>query len=63
MRIDFVRISPDAITPIHGSPGADGYDLHSVEEVIVRPNSARLILVSKFHLPILEKFIRGIVSH
>lgn len=43
MRIDFVRISTDAITPTQGSPGADGYDLHSIEEVIVRPNSARLI--------------------
>ena len=43
MRIDFLRFSNYAIYPPKGSPDAAGYDLYSMEWVIVSPSSIRII--------------------
>lgn len=41
--IRFVRIHPDAKLPIKGTPGAAGYDVTSIEEVIIKPGKFQLI--------------------
>ena len=38
-----MRFSNDAICPTKGSPDAAGFDLYSVEEVIVSPSSIRTV--------------------
>ena len=43
MRIDFLKFSHDAICPTKGLPGAAGYDLYSVENVVVPSSSVRPI--------------------
>ena len=43
IRIDFLRFSNYAIYPPKGSPDAAGYDLYSMEWVIVLPSSIRII--------------------
>ena len=43
MKIDFVRFSSAAITPTQGTKDSAGFGLYSVEDVLVSPNSTKLI--------------------
>lgn len=41
--IGFKKDHPDAIIPTKAEPGSTGYDLHSVEDVIINPGERKLI--------------------
>ena len=43
MKIDFVRFSSAAIAPIQGTKDSTGFDLYFVEDVLVSPNSTKII--------------------
>ena len=43
MKIEFSRFSSSAITPAQGTKDSAGFDLYSVENVIVPANSMRII--------------------
>lgn len=43
MRIDFVKFSHHAICPTKSSADTAGFDLHSVEDVIIPPSDVRIV--------------------
>ena len=43
MKIEFLRFSSSAITPIQDTKDSAGFDLYSVENVIVPANSMKII--------------------
>ena len=43
MRIDVVKFIDAAICPTKGSPDAAGFDLYSVEDVLVSPSTVKII--------------------
>lgn len=43
MRNDFARFSNDAIFPTKASPDAAGFDLYSIEEVIIPSSNVRIV--------------------
>ena len=43
MRIDFVRFRDAAICPTKGSSDASGFDLYSVEDVLLPPSTIKLL--------------------
>ena len=43
MKIDFVRFSSTAVAPTQGMKDSSGFDLYSVEDVLVSPNSTKII--------------------
>ena len=43
MKIEFLSFSSSAITPTQGTKDSPGFDLYSVENVIVPANSMKII--------------------
>ena len=43
MKIEFLRFNSSAITPTQGTKDSAGFDLYSVENVIVPENSMKII--------------------
>ena len=43
MKIDFVRFSSAAIVPTQGTKDSAGFDLYSAEDVLISPNSTKII--------------------
>ena len=54
MKIDFVRFSSTAVAPTQGTEDSSGFDLYSVEDVLVSPNSTKIIRTD-----IVFKILRG----
>ena len=43
MKLKIKKLNPDAIIPAYQTPLAAGFDLHSIEDCILRPNERKLI--------------------
>ena len=43
MRIDFDRFSKNEVCPTKSSANAEGFDLYSIEEVLVPPSNVRIV--------------------
>ena len=64
IRIDFVKFSKDAICPTKGMADAAGFDLYSVEDVIIQPSTVKLIRTDigfKFQEVILARYVLDLV--
>ena len=66
MRIDFARFSSAVIAPAQGTKDSAGFDLYSVEDVLVCPNCTKIIRTGigfKILRGYFEKFTPGRVLH
>ncbi len=45
MKIKILKIHPNALIPKYQTEGSSGFDLHAVEEVIIKPHSVGLVKI------------------
>lgn len=45
MKIKIQKIHPNALIPKYQTDGSSGFDLHAVEEVMIKPHSVGLVKI------------------